>query len=59
MDSNSKNITFLLIGLAITISIWLVYAFVMSNELEFVGITLLLNGLCYLGYRITNKNNKE
>lgn len=59
MDSNSKNITFLLISLVITASIWVVYAFVMSNEWEFVGITLLLNGLCYLCHRITNKNNKE
>ena len=54
-NNNSNDITFLLISLVITISIWVVYAFVMSHEWEFVGITLLLNGLCYLCYRITNK----
>ena len=59
MDNNPENITFLLIGLVVTISIWIVYAFVMSNEWEFAGITLLLNGLCYLGHRIINKNNNE
>ena len=59
MDNNSKDITFLIVGLVITISIWVVYAFVMSDEWEFVGITLLLNGLCYLGHRIINKNNNE
>lgn len=55
MDNNSKDITFLIVSLVITISIWVVYAFVMSDEWEFVGITLLLNGLCYLGHRIINK----
>ena len=59
MDNNSKDITFLIVGLVITISIWVVYAFVMSNEWEFAGITLLLNGLCYLCHRIINKNNNE
>ena len=55
MDNNSKDITFLILGLEITISIWVVYAFVMSDEWEFVDITLLLNGLCYLCHRNINK----
>ena len=42
MNNNSKDITFVIVGLAITISIWAVYGFVMSNEQEFAGITLLL-----------------
>ena len=55
MDNNSKDITFLIVGLVITISIWVVYAFVMSDVWAFVGITLLLNGLCYLCHRNINK----
>lgn len=30
--NNSEDITFVIIGMVITISIWAVYAFVMRNE---------------------------
>lgn len=54
-----KDITFLVISLVITMSIWIVYAVVMDYEWQFVGITLLLNGLCYLCHKIVNGRNNH